>query len=76
VHHFKVPGRDMADVALQHLLLSQLLAFVLVVVVLVKHPTAAADGFNLLFFLNNRSRQMPCLTSSSPWMMETWMCRC
>lgn len=31
----------------------------------------APDGFNLLFFLKNSSRQMPCLTSRPPRVMET-----
>lgn len=42
-HHFKMPGRDMADVTAQHLPLAQLLAFMLlrvVVVVLVYHRTS------------------------------------
>ncbi len=43
-HHFKMPRRDMADVTLQHLLLAQLLAFVLlraVVVILMHHGPSA-----------------------------------
>lgn len=43
-HHFKMPRRDMADVTLQHLLLADFLAFVLlrsVVVILMHHGTAA-----------------------------------
>lgn len=43
-HHFKMPRRDMADLTLQHLLLADLLAFVLqraVVVILMDHGTAA-----------------------------------
>nr|ULG15781.1 hypothetical protein 495p2_00029 [Serratia proteamaculans] len=43
-HHFKMPRRDMADVPLQHLLLADFLAFVLlraVIVILMDHGTAA-----------------------------------
>lgn len=43
-HHFKMPRRNMADVTLQHLLLADFLAFVLlraVVVILMHHGTAA-----------------------------------
>ena len=43
-HHLKMPGRDMADVALQHHLLADFLAFVLlraVIVILMHHGTAA-----------------------------------
>jgi len=43
-HHLKMPGRDMADVTLQHLLLADLLAFVLlrsVNVILMDHGAAA-----------------------------------
>lgn len=42
-HHFKMPRRNMADVPLQHLLLADFLAFVLlraVVVILMDHGTA------------------------------------
>lgn len=42
-HHLKKPGRDMADVTLQHLLLADLLAFVLlrsVIVILMDHGAA------------------------------------
>lgn len=42
-HHFKMPRRDMADVTLQHLLLADFLAFVLlraVIVILMDHGTA------------------------------------
>ncbi|CAI2037195.1 Uncharacterised protein [Serratia proteamaculans] len=43
-HHFKMPCRDMADVTLQHLLLADFLAFVLlrtVIVILMHHGPAA-----------------------------------
>lgn len=43
-HYFKMPRRDMADVALQHLLLADFLTFVLlcaVIVILMHHGTAA-----------------------------------
>ncbi len=43
-HHLKMPGRDMADVTLQHLLLADFLPFVLlrsVIVILMHHGTAA-----------------------------------
>ncbi len=43
-HHFKMPRRNMADIALQHLFLADFLAFILlraVIVILMDHGTAA-----------------------------------
>jgi len=43
-HHFKMPSRNMADIALQHLFLADFFAFILlrtVIVILMDHGTAA-----------------------------------
>ncbi len=43
-HHLKMPRRNMADIALQHLFLADFLAFILlrtVIVILMDHGTAA-----------------------------------